>query len=195
MNQPIVTNQRQPQLINGIDVSALQSIGAAVTEQPSRALASFSTRTRWTGGLAARSEVKQWSLGGQSLPRDFSIESDEPGELLGGGSAPNPQELLFSAIAACMIVTWVVGAASQGIELEELSIELSGTLDLRGPMGLVRELRRGFPGVKCRVEVSAKTGAEELRALHEQVLANSANVEHLTQAVPLHTELIVAGEP
>ena len=37
--------------------------------------------------------VDQWALGGQQLPRDFTIAADEPPELLGDATAPFPAGL------------------------------------------------------------------------------------------------------
>ena len=38
---------------------------------------------------------------GVEIPREFSIVADEPFELLGTKSAPNPLELLMAAFDAC----------------------------------------------------------------------------------------------
>lgn len=195
MNQPIhhaseTNTTTTPVTVNGLDVGTLQSIAELLMREPERARARFATRTRWTGGMSARSEIDHWSLGGERLERHVVIEADEPPELLGGGEAPNPQELLLSAVASCIAVTYAVTAATMGITLDDLEVQMTGALDLRGPMGLVDDLRRGFPEVDCRVHVRSRAKRDELEALHARVLAISANVEHLTTAVPLRAELV-----
>jgi hypothetical protein len=42
-------------------------------------------------------------MNGRELPREFSIAADEPPELLGANTAPNPQ-LLIAAFNACIMV-------------------------------------------------------------------------------------------
>jgi OsmC-like protein len=64
--------------------------------------------------------------------RYFTIDADEPFELLGRNTALNPQELLLSALSACLTVGYVTAAAREGIVLEKLEIETTATLDLRG---------------------------------------------------------------
>jgi uncharacterized OsmC-like protein len=46
-------------------------------------------------------------MGGERIERSHKIVADEPYELLGRDSAPNPQELLMSAFNACMMVGYV----------------------------------------------------------------------------------------
>ncbi|MGC7358423.1 OsmC family protein, partial [Mycobacteroides abscessus subsp. massiliense] len=64
------------------------------------------------------------------------MEADEPPELLGGNTAPNPQELLMAALNACMSVGYAAVAATMGVTVRSLEIETTGELDLRGFLGL-----------------------------------------------------------
>ena len=64
-----------------------------------------------------------FGLGGQRVPRRFSIEIDEPCELGGGNAYANPQEHLLAALNACMTVGYVAQCAVRGITLEKLEIE------------------------------------------------------------------------
>lgn len=84
------------------------------------------------GGTRARAHVERLALGSATYPRDFTVESDEPPELLGGDAAPNPQELLLAALNACLTVGIVATAAAEGVRIEHLQLRPSGTLDLRG---------------------------------------------------------------
>ena len=70
------------------------------------------------------------------MHRNFTIDADEPFELLGRNTAPNPQELLMTALNACLTVRLRDRRAERGIALESVQIETSGALDLRGLLGL-----------------------------------------------------------
>ena len=83
------------------------------------------------------------------IARTFKVACDEPVELCGENTAANPQELLMSALNACMMVGYVAGCAVRGIALEQLELETSGELDLRGFLG-IDESCLGFHGVNQR---------------------------------------------
>jgi uncharacterized OsmC-like protein len=80
--------------------------------------------------------VDGWELGNRRYTKSFRIDADEPCELCGNNTQPNPQEYLMAAFNACMMVGYVAGASIRGIELESVEIDTSGELDLRGFLGL-----------------------------------------------------------
>jgi uncharacterized OsmC-like protein len=184
--------QKQPVVLNGLPLEQLQQIPGALREAPEQALLGFQTRTTWLGGLRSRSAVDGYVAGGQRIERRHAIEADEPVEVLGGDTAPNPQELLFSAIGACLTAVYAVNASLLGIELRSLEVELRGTLDMRGMLRLA-DVPMGFPEVSCRVFVDADAAPERIRELHDQVLATSPNFYHLTTAIPARTQLVIQG--
>src|ERR1700741_759170 len=115
--------------VNGIDLDALGEFVDDIRNDTSRAAVRFRVRTRWTGQTRSESTVEGYELGGEQIERRFKIVADEPNELLGQNSAPNPQELLMTALNACMMVGYVANAALHGIELTSLEIDTSGSLD------------------------------------------------------------------
>src|ERR1700761_4214343 len=115
--------------INNLDLKALGEMVQAIQADPARAMVQFRAKTAWTGQTRSESTVDSYVLGGKRIARRFKIVADEPLELLGSDTAPNPQELLMSAVNACMTVGYVANAALRGIELETLEIEMHGELD------------------------------------------------------------------
>ena len=59
---------------------------------------------------------------------------------------PALQELLMAAFNACISVGYVAGASMKGINLDKLEIRTSGTLDLRGFLGLSDQIAPGETG-------------------------------------------------
>ena len=59
--------------------------------------------------------MESYTIGGQVVHRNSSIDADEPFKLLGSNSAPNPQELLMTALNACITVGYVAGASMRGL--------------------------------------------------------------------------------
>ncbi|HYO94954.1 MAG TPA: OsmC family protein [Polyangiaceae bacterium] len=190
MNAP--AQKQSLDTLNGLPLAELAQVPAALSEAPERGLLTFETRTTWRGGLRSRSEVEAYEAGGERIVRHHRVEADEPEQIFGTDTAPNPQELFFSAIGSCISAMYVVHATLMGIELRSLQIALRGTLDMRGTLGLA-DVPPGFPEVSCRVHVSADATPERIQTLHAAVLALSPNYYHLTRAIPARTQLVIGS--
>jgi uncharacterized OsmC-like protein len=128
--------QMTAQNLNGIDVSALKAFAEEVKAHPDQGTVAFKVATEWKGRTKTVATVSHYLLGGKKFARHFEIHADEP-TMLGGDTAPNPQELLLAALNACMSIGYAANAAVMGITLEKLEIESEGELDLRDSWGLI----------------------------------------------------------
>lgn len=176
--------------INGFNTTALHDIVEQVTSDPSLAVASFSASSTWLGAARVETRVTGYELGGKHIAREHVVQSDEPLELLGSDSAPNPQELLFAALNACMIFGYVATGAAMGIELQKVSIETRGTLDVRGALGLA-PVPPGMETIHYTVRVRSAAPAAQLEELHAAVMQRSPNRFHLTQPITLSAKLVL----
>jgi uncharacterized OsmC-like protein len=181
----------QKTIINGLDVEALAGAGAAIVAEPKMALIGFRARTSWQGGLRSRTDVVSYDLGGQEIPRRHQIHTDEPIEILGGDSAPNPQDLLLAAVASCMMVGFVVGATNAGIRIDALSIDTACGLDMRGAFGLDPSVAPGAEKITYVVRVRGTGTAEQFAEIHNNVTKQSPNYYHLANPIRFESELIV----
>src|SRR6476469_10675045 len=145
-----VKNER----VNGLDLKALGEVVDAIQKDPSQAKVAFNVTTRWAGQTRTETVVDGYTIGRRRVTRTHKIVADEPFELLGGDSAPNPQELLMAAFNACITVGYVAGAALQGIKLDSLEIRTSGELDLRGFLGLSDTVAPGYEEVDYEVTIT-----------------------------------------
>src|SRR3954452_25365893 len=73
----------------------------------------------------------------------------------GPGTAACSGDLLLAALAACAQVTCQMVAASMGIETERIEVVVEGDLDLRGTLGVSREVPVGFERIRVGFEVEA----------------------------------------
>ncbi len=176
---------------NGLDVEALKKMMDEISRDASKGIAKFQVQTAWTGGTESRTKVSWWALGGQPLPRDFTIQADEPPELLGKSTAPNPQEILMAGLNACMLVGYVAGCAVKGIELESLRIETEGELDLRGFLGLDDSVSPGYEEIVYRVRIKGNGTPEQFEEIHRTVMGTSPNFFNISRPIRLKPELIV----
>ena len=73
----------------------------------------------------------------------------------GAGTAACSGDLLLGALAACAQLTCQMVATSMGIEAERIEVTVEGDLDLRGTLGLDREVPAGFAAIRVRFDVDA----------------------------------------
>ena len=115
----------------------------------------------------------------------------EPNELLGEDTAANPQEYLMGAMNACILNTYVIAAAMKGIKLERVVMETEGELDLRGFLGIDKNVIPGYKELKYKVRLQGDGTKEQYEEVHKTVVATSPNYYNISRAIELNTELIV----
>lgn len=184
-------NPTQTTTVNGIDVTALQGVVEAVGQDAQQGMAIFEVETMWGGQTRSTTRVRSVTLGGQPIARNYSIDADEPVELLGSDSAPNPQELLMAALNACMMVGYVAGAAVHGIELESVKIVTKGAIDLRGFLAIDENVAAGYENLDYTVQIKGDGTAEQFTAIHEHVRRTSPNYFNLSRAIAMNAKLEV----
>lgn len=87
----------------------------------------------------------------------------------GAGMAPCSGDLLLGALAACAEITCQMVATAMGIPTERIEVSVEGDLDLRGTLGISKEVPVGFENIRVRFDVVApKATPEQIRALREK---------------------------
>src|SRR5574342_824739 len=87
----------------------------------------------------------------------------------GAGSGACSGDLLLGALAACAQITCQMVAASMGIPTERIAVTAEGDLDLRGTLGLTRDVPVGFEHIRLRFDlVAPQATPDQLRALREK---------------------------
>ena len=178
-------------VVNGIDIDAVHTLIESVEVNPPQGMTHWKVANTWQGGMHSRARVDSFAIGGNSVPRSFSIDIDEPLELGGGNAYANPQEYLLAGLNACMMVGYSALCALQGITLQKLEITTEGDIDLRGFFGLDPSIAAGYRELRTRVVIKADGTEEQLRKIHELVLATSPNFYNVTRAVAVVPSLII----
>ena len=177
--------------VNGLDLKALGDVVEAIEKDAGQAKAAFEVTTRWAGQTRSESVVEGFTLGGERVSRTHKIVADEPFELLGGDSAPNPQELLMAAFNACITVGYVAGASIKGINLESLEIRTRGELDLRGFLGLSDTVPPGYEEIEYQVRIKGDGSREQFEEIHQTVLKTSPNYFNISRPIRVNATLSV----
>ena len=185
------TAVKMDERVNGIDVGALRNVIDEITSAPEKGQVAFRVKSEWKGQTRSEATVDSYSIGGQRVARSFRVAVDEPFELLGQNTAPNPQEMLMTALNACVMVGYVAGAAVKGITLEKLEIETSGELDLRGFLGIDPSVRPGYESIRYTVRIKGNGTPEQFREIHQNVIRTSPNYFNIARPIRIDATLAV----
>ena len=184
-------NTAEPTVVNGINVDDLFMLIDNVKREPAKGKTNWHVTTTWQGQARSRAEIESYEIGGEKVPRRFSIDIDEPRELGGSNSFANPQEHLIAALNACMTVGYVAQCAVRGITLESLAIETDGEIDLRGFLGIDPAVPQGYKNLSYTVRIKGNGTKEQFAEVHKAVMATSPNFYNLSRSVGLTPALIV----
>jgi uncharacterized OsmC-like protein len=180
--------------LNGINVPALQGFVQSIKQDESKRHARFNVKTKWQHQTRSVATVSRYHLSGQDHPRYFQIAADEPLELLGENTAPNPQELLMAALNACLSVGYAVNASVMGITIHSLEIETDGELDLRGFLGLDDNVNPGYDEVSFVVRIHTDAPTEKVEELHRVATKTSVNLANFSRAIRMVPKLeVISG--
>ena len=176
---------------NGLDLAALGQVIEDIKADPAKAQVGFRVTSRWQGQTRSETSVDSWMIAGEEKARGFKVVVDEPLELLGENTAPNPQEMLMAALNACITVGYVVGAAVRGITLDSLEIETAGELDLRGFLGIDDTVPAGYETIRYTVRMKGNGTPEQFDEIHRNVIATSPNYFNVSRPIEIDATLVV----
>ena len=163
----MTTTHRASQQTNGVDVEKLLSTIQSVKEQPELADFEFRVRNRWLGGDHNRSVIHDFHGAGQedTSRAPYEFDNGEPEVLCGTNAGANPVEFLLHALAGCMTTTMAFHCAARGIEIESISSELRGDIDVQGFLGLRDDVPKGYSQIRAVLKVKSDAPAEQLEEL------------------------------
>jgi uncharacterized OsmC-like protein len=181
-----------PTQVNGVNVDQLVATINAIKQNPDLARFQFRACNEWTDGGHSRTTVQGFYGAGQedtSRSRPFILEGDEPPVLLGGNAGPNAVEAVLHALASCLAVGFIYNAAAQGINVENLSFDLEGDLDLHAFLGLSEEVRPGYEGIRITYQVKSSAPREKIVELCNYVQKTSPVLDIIRNPVPVTVSL------
>lgn len=116
---------------------------------------------------------------------------DEPPQLLGDDTAPNPSEALLAALGSCLAVGIHANAVARGIELSKIELELEGDINITSVWGTGDTAPKpvGFTAIRARAYLDAKADREALAALLSHAVSWSPVAGSVRNPVPLEVRL------
>ncbi len=165
---------------NDVDIETVAGLAGKITESPEVADTTWRSSVRWDGGFRSSATVRHFE----------PVPSDEPLGLGGTDNAANPVEQLLSALGNCLAVGYAANATAVGIEIEELTIDLEGELNLKTFLGLDPAGNAGYDSIRVSVDLRSNATPEQLATLHETVVGTSPVGHTLQRPVPVSIELV-----
>lgn len=155
--------------MNQIDPEPIRRSQTAIAADPDVGLFQFGLESEWHGEYRTSSVTGALDAGGRLDAERygrFRLEVDEPTQIDGTDTAPNPVEYLLQALAGCFSVTLATNAALRGIVLDRVALALTADLNLAGFLGADR--RPGIDAINMAVFIEAPgTSHRELQELVE----------------------------
>jgi len=182
--------RKPPAPLNGVNTPALFATIDVVKETPKLGAFQFRASGEWQGGTHSCTTMSEFSgAGAEHMHKEaYSADADHPAVLCGADNAPSPVEFVLHALSSCITAGIANIAAARGIPLYSVKSSLEGDIDLRGILGLSKEVRNGFSGVRARFAVKGHAPEEKLREIVQQACARSAVLDMLTNGIAVSIE-------
>ena len=180
-------SKKIPAPLNGVSTPALFATIDVVKNQPQLGAFQFRGEGNWLGGTHTRTTMSDFSgAGGEhSHKTAYTAEADHPAVLCGQDNGPTPVEYVLHALAACLTAGIANIAAARGITLHSVTSSLEGDMDLRGILGLSKEVRNGFSSMRVGFKIKGDAPEAKLQEIVQQACARSAVLDILSNGIPI----------
>jgi len=165
---------------------SVEQLIATVKSNPKLANSVFRASTYSDNpGFTVRSEI-----------RGFTVPIDEPRDLGGSDTAPNPVELLLAALGGCQEIVYRAFAAVLGIDIQSIEVHAKGNIDLHGFLGLA-EVPAGFSSISFTTRIVSSASLESINQLARLVEKHCPVQDTLARPIPVSgkVELLQPGDP
>ena len=191
INQQTKQEQKEQEIVNGVNVSKLFGTVEAIKENPEIAKFNFKAKGKWINGGHNRTTINEFYGACQNFQRSqsFVFEKDEPPVLLGEDHGANPVEYVFAALDGCLTTSLIYHAAAQGIKIDEVETSFSGDLNLHGFLGLDENTRNGYEKIKVEFKIKADAPKEKLQELVQLAQKRSPVFDIVSHPTPVEVSL------
>lgn len=109
----------------------------------------------------------------------------------GPGTGACSGDLLLGALAACAQLTCQMVATAMEVPVRDISVQVDGDLDLRGTLGIDKEVGAGFEAIRLRFDVDApEASPEQLVSLHEKTERYCTVLQTLLSPPTIETQIV-----
>ena len=111
----------------------------------------------------------------------------------GAGTGACSGDLLLGALSACAQITCQMVASAMGIVAERIEVTVEGDLDLRGTLGIAKDVPVGFASIRLRFDIMApQASTEQLEALRQKTEQYCVVIQTLVRPPSLNSQWVVS---
>ena len=177
---------------NGVNVEALLGAREALRDAPEGAKFAWRATCKWISGTHSRSTVNGFfGLGKEQKHRtEFTFEADHPEIFASEDNGATPVELVLAGLASCLTAGIASVAQNRNIQLRAVTATLEGGMDIQGILGIDKDVRTGFDGIKVTYEIDADASKDDIKALVAQSQKRSAVFDIVTNPTNVTVEVV-----
>jgi uncharacterized OsmC-like protein len=177
---------------NGVNVEALLGAREALRDAPEGAKFAWRATCKWISGTHSRSTVNGFfGLGTEQKHRtEFTFEADHPEIFASEDNGATPVELVLAGLASCLTAGIASVAQNRDIQLRAVTATLEGGMDIQGILGIDKDVRTGFDGIKVTYEIDADASKDDIKALVAQSQKRSAVFDIVTNPTNVTVEVV-----
>ena len=134
--------------------------------KPEKGQYTTSTKIRLTNGTACEVEHKHWTF------------TADVGEQQGGNDeGPGPGIFYRASLGSCLAIGYAIWAATMGIDIEHLEVDVEADVDARGNFG-IDNAEPGYTEMRYTVTIESPASKDEIHEMikmadkHSPILAN-----------------------
>lgn len=162
---------------------ALSKTVKGIQDNPVMSRVVFEAQTALVEGVRCTGNVRNFP----------PIVVDEPPELGGADKGANPVELLLVCLGACQEIMYAAMASMMGIKLDEVKVNLKGSLDLKGLFGMDPATPPGYQKITFETFLKSSAPEEDLRKLVEAVETHCPVLDTLVRPVEVSGKVTING--
>ena len=173
---------------NGVNVNDLMMAIEGVKNDPANGKLTFTVQSKWKNRFRAEHKSSNYVIGKQSGTHEHIVSTDEPKEILGEDSGISPAETLLSSLGACLTIGYAANAAAMGIDIDEMSFEITAHGGLEGFMD-IGDSRPGLTDISVKTHIKSNAPDAKLQELHDYVNQHSPIWDTIKNPVKVTSEL------
>ncbi len=170
---------------------AIEGVRNAINNDPDQAKAIYRAHVDLVEGVKCVATAQSSSPLGFDKPVSPNLglgcKIDSGGKELG----MVPSELFLVSLGSCFAGGFGTFAALHDVELHQVSIELSGHVDLRGVLGMDESVPVGFKRIEYTVTVRSPAPEEVLREVTRLAVERSPMMQNLSSEIDVDGTVLV----
>jgi uncharacterized OsmC-like protein len=177
--------------VNGVNVEQLFSTIDLIKEKPEIAKFKFRAANQWVNGTHCRATISDFygALKEDTSREPMVFEIDEPPVLCGSNLGANPVEYLLVALSGCLTTTLVAHSAAKGIQIKKVESRYEGDLDLRGYLGISKDVPVGYQKIRVYFKIDADLAEDKKEELIEMAQKYSPVFNSITKPISVSVAL------